>query len=278
MPLRSSVRQYRESKGLRQEELAREVAVSRQTIIAVEKNGYTPSTELALRLARVLGASVDALHTVEAVLQTEVDAVTDNPLVFPEDGRVVSGGNFHGQPLALALDHLGVAIAEVGSLSERRLYRLLYDHDVEALPRCLAARPGLESGMMIVQYVAAALVSENRTSLHAAAADNVVTGGGVEDHNSMGSIAALRLPRLLENVCRVVAAELLAAAQALEFHAPLQGAPATGAAQRVVRRHVAPLEGDRSLAPDLARLAQPSVLREIVCAAEEASGEALSLE
>ncbi len=225
---------------------------------------------------QVLGASQDALRYVESVLQIEADAVTDNPLVFPEDGRVISGGNFHGQPLALVLDYLGIAIAEIGSLAERRLYRLLHDHDVDKLPRCLTNQPGLQSGLMMVQYLAAALVSENRTALHPASVDNVVTGGGVEDHNSMGSIAATRLPRLLHNVRGVIAAELLAAAQALEFHAPLRCGAGTGAALQEVRRHVAKLVDDRSLSPDIETLAAPPVLAAIVRAAETALGETLA--
>ena len=225
---------------------------------------------------QVLGASQDVLRWVEGVLQIEADAVTDNPLVFPEDGRVISGGNFHGQPLALALDALGVAVAEVASLSERRLHRLLHDHDVEALPRCLTPRPGLQSGLMMLQYLAAALVSENRTALHPAAADNVVTGGGVEDHNSMGSIAAVRLPRLLHNARGAIAAELIAAAQALEFHAPLAPSPATAAALQAVRRFVPRLEDDRSLAPDIAALAATSALENVVAAAVSAMKEPLA--
>jgi histidine ammonia-lyase len=150
---------------------------------------------------QVLGASLDAMRYVESVLAIECDAVTDNPLVFPDAADVVSGGNFHGQPVALALDHLGVAVSEVASLAERRLFNLLYN-DVAALPRCLARQPGVESGLMMVQYLAAALVSENRTLGHPAVLDNVVTGGGVEDHNSMGSIAAARLPRLLAQQSR----------------------------------------------------------------------------
>lgn len=225
---------------------------------------------------QVLGASQDALHYVESVLQIEADAVTDNPLVFPEDGRVLSGGNFHGQPVALVLDHLGLAVAEIASLSERRLFHLLYDNDVENLPRCLAPKPGVQSGLMMVQYLAAALVSENRSTSHAATLDNVVTGGGVEDHNSMGSIAAARLPRLLGNVRRVLAAELLAAAQALEYHAPLRPAPPTAAALGAVRRFVPRLEEDRVLAPDLETLARPQTQRAIVQAAQEACGAELA--
>jgi len=225
---------------------------------------------------QILGASQDALHHVEAVLQAEADAVTDNPLVFPEDGRIVSGGNFHGQPVALVLDHLGVAVAEIGSLAERRLYHLLYDNDVEQLPRCLARRPGVQSGLMMAQYLAAALVSENRSSLHAATLDNVVTGGGAEDHNSMGSVAAARLPRVLANVRGVLACELLAAAQALEYHAPRRAGAGTAAALGAVRRHVATLDGDRALHADIGLLAAPETLRAIVAAAESAVGGPLA--
>jgi histidine ammonia-lyase len=230
----------------------------------------------SLRCApQVLGASLDALRGVERVLAIEVDAVTDNPLVFPEDGAVISGGHFHGQPVALGLDHLGVAVAEIASLAERRLFRLLYS-DVEALPRCLARRPGVESGLMMVQYLAAALVSECRTLGHPATLDNVVTGGGVEDHNSMGSIAAARLARLLRNARGVVAAELLAAAEAHEYHTAHRAAPATAAAHAAVRRRVPRLDGDRILAPDVQKLAEVEVLQEIVAAVEAArGGEAL---
>ncbi len=225
---------------------------------------------------QVLGASQDALHYVQSVLQIEADAVTDNPLVFPDDGRVLSGGNFHGQPVALVLDHLSVAVAEIASLAERRLFHLLYDNDVEQLPRCLAPRPGVQSGMMMAQYLSAALVSENRTTCHAATLDNVVTGGGTEDHNSMGSIAAARLPRLLRNVRGVLAAELMSAAQALEFHAPLKRGCGTDAALQAVRRFVPRLEEDRVLAPDLETLAAPESLRTIVRAAEEACATPLA--
>jgi histidine ammonia-lyase len=226
---------------------------------------------------QVLGASQDAIAHVERVLQDEADAVTDNPLVFPEDDHVVSGGNFHGQPVALVLDYLAVALAEVASLSERRLFQLLYTRNVPALPMCLSPNPGLESGLMMLQYLAAALVSETRTLSHPAALDNVVTGGGAEDHNSMGSVAALRLPRLLRNVRGVVAAELIAAARALDLHAPLAPGAATAAAHAVVRQHVAPLASDRVLAGDVEAVAAIDVLESIVRAAASAAGGALSI-
>jgi len=209
---------------------------------------------------QVLGPSLDAIHWIESVLAIECDAVTDNPLVFPEDATVISGGNFHGQPVALALDLLTVAVAEAASIAERRLYRLLYN-DVPALPRCLARRPGVESGLMMLQYMAAALVSDSRTAGHPATLDNVVTGGGVEDHNSLGSIAAARLPRVLANARGVVAAELIAAAEALDCHAPLAPAAATSA--------------DAVLAPLVERMAAPRALAAVVAAAEAALGAPL---
>ena len=220
-------------------------------------------------IPQVLGASLDALDHVESVLAVECNAVTDNPLVFPEDAAVISGGNFHGQPVAFVLDLLGIAVSEVASIAERRLFRLLYN-DVPALPRCLARTPGVESGLMMVQYLAAALVSENRTLGHPAVLDNVVTGGGVEDHNSMGSIAAARLPRLLRNARGVIAAELLAAAEALDCHAPLTPSPATRAAHAAVRALVPRLEGDRPLAPLIERLASPDALAAVSGAASRA--------
>jgi histidine ammonia-lyase len=224
---------------------------------------------------QILGACQDALSHVRGILQREADAVTDNPLVIPETGEVVSGGNFHGEPVALALDHLGLAVCEIGSVAERRLYNLLYNNDVEALPHCLTRNPGLESGLMIVQYLAASLVSENRSLSHPATLDNVVTGGGAEDHNSMGSIAALRLPRQLRNVRGVVAAELLAASQALDFHAPLEPSPATAAALACVRRLVPHTDADRSHAADIEQLSQPAFLHDLVTAVEQVTGSAL---
>jgi histidine ammonia-lyase len=238
-------------------------------IVASHRNCDAVQDAYSLRCTpQILGACQDAVNHVAEVLQDECNAVTDNPLVIPETGEIVSGGNFHGEPVAMVLDHLGTAICEIASVAERRLYNLLYNNDVEALPHCLTAQPGLQSGLMIVQYLAAALVSENRTLGHPAILDNVVTGGGVEDHNSMGSIAALRLPRQLRNVRGVVAAELLAASQALEFHAPLPPGPATAAALAAVRQHVEPTRADRSHAEDVQRLSQPAVQRDIVAAAE----------
>ena len=246
------------------------------SIVASHRDCQAVQDAYSLRCTpQILGACQDALSHVHRVLQDEADAVTDNPLVIPESGEVVSGGNFHGEPVALVLDHLGLAVCEIGSVAERRLYNLLYNNDVQALPHCLTRNPGLESGLMIVQYLAASLVSENRSMSHPATLDNVVTGGGAEDHNSMGSIAALRLPRQLRNVRGVVAAELLAASQALEFHVPLQPGPATAAALACVRRLVARTDADRSHADDIERLSQPAFLQEMLTSVQQVTGEPL---
>jgi histidine ammonia-lyase len=245
-------------------------------IVASHRNCDAVQDAYSLRCTpQILGACQDAIVHVRGVMQQETDAVTDNPLVIPETGEVISGGNFHGEPVALALDHLGLAVCEIGSVAERRLYNLLYNNDVEALPYCLTSNPGLQSGLMIVQYLAASLVSENRSLSHPATLDNVVTGGGAEDHNSMGSIAALRLPRQLRNVRGVLAAELLAAAQALEFHAPLQPGTATAAALACVRRVVPRTDVDRSHTDDIERLAQTTFLQELVTSVEAACGATL---
>jgi len=168
---------------------------------------------------QVHGASRDALAYAINVVETELNSVTDNPLVF-ENGDILSGGNFHGQPLALALDFAAIALAELASISERRTYLLLEGHD--GLPRLLMEDTGVNSGFMIPQYTAAALVSENKILCHPASVDSIPTSLGQEDHVSMGSISALKLLSVLRNVERVLAVEFLTAAQALDFRAPLK--------------------------------------------------------
>ncbi len=199
---------------------------------------------------QILGASLEAVRRARAVLLREAEAVTDNPILMPEQQVVVSGGHFHGQPLALQLDALALACAEVGSVSERRLYLLLGGNGGR-LPRFLAGDPGLESGLMIAQYLAAALVSETKSGLFPASADSIPTSDGQEDHVSMGSVAALRLGPLLARVEAVVALELLGAGRALQFIR----APRRTAAE--VRPPLEPGPWGRRL---LARLAQAADL------------------
>ncbi len=198
---------------------------------------------------QVHGASRDALSHAVRVLETEMNAVTDNPLVF-DDGDVISGGNFHGQPLALALDFAAIALAELASISERRIYLLLEGHD--GLPRLLMQETGLNSGFMIPQYTAAALVSENKVLCHPASVDSIPTSLGQEDHVSMGSISAIKLLQVLENVQHVFAIELLTAAQALDYRHPLRPGKGVEQAHGLVRERIPHREGDYLFQDDLA--------------------------
>ncbi|HEV3439382.1 MAG TPA: aromatic amino acid lyase, partial [Gemmata sp.] len=199
---------------------------------------------------QVHGASRDALTYSSTVLETELNGVTDNPLVFPE-GDVVSGGNFHGQPLALALDFAAIALAEFASISERRIYLLLEGHD--GLPRLLMKETGLNSGFMIPQYTAAALVSENKVLCHPASVDSIPTSLGQEDHVSMGSVSALKLLQVFENVETVLAIEMLTAAQALDYRLPLRPGRGIEAAHRLVRARIPHREADYLFQEDLAK-------------------------
>jgi histidine ammonia-lyase len=203
---------------------------------------------------QVIGAVADALDYVRGALERELSAVTDNPLVFPDDGEVVAGGNFHGQPLSLPLDHLALALTELASYSERRTYALLSPSYAE-LPRFLSPTPGLGTGLMIAQYAAAALVNECQVLAHPAGAGSVPTSAGQEDFNSMGAWAALKARTVVEHAARVIATELVCACQGLEFHRPLRStAPLEDAVARV-REIVPRVEEDRSLAKEIGRLA-----------------------
>jgi len=205
----------------------------------------------ALRcMPQVHGAARQALAYVHRVLAVEANAVTDNPLVFPEDGAVLSGGNFHGQIVAQALDLLAIAAADLASIAERRIERLL-NPEASGFPAFLAPEPGLHSGLMMLQVTAAALVSEMKTLAHPASVDSIPTGAGREDHVSMGMAAALKARRAVRNLEAVLAIELLCAAQALEFLRPLRSSPMLEAAYDRVRRMVAPLRADRYLQPEL---------------------------
>ena len=169
---------------------------------------------------QVMGAALDWIHNVARTLLAEANAVTDNPLVFPEGGEVLSGGNFHAEPVALAADALAVAISEIGAMSERRL-ALLIDPALSGLPAFLVENSGLNSGLMIVQVTAAALASENKSLAHPASVDSLPTSANQEDHVSMAAFAARRLGDMVDNSRQIVACELLAAAQGVDFHRPL---------------------------------------------------------
>lgn len=203
---------------------------------------------------QVIGAVDDALAYVRGAIERELDAVTDNPLVFPRDGDVLSGGNFHGQPLSLPLDHLALALCELASFAERRIYALLSPGYAD-LPPFLSPRPGVGSGLMIAQYAAAALVNECQVLSHPAGAGSIPTSAGQEDFNSMGALAALKARTVLENAAQVIATELVCACQGLEFHRPLRSTPALEGALERVRGYVPWIDEDRSLAGELGRLA-----------------------
>ncbi len=202
-------------------------------------------------IPQVHGASRDALAHVSEVLTREINAVTDNPLIFHETDQVISAGNFHGQPVAVAMDYAKIGIAELANISERRVAHML-DAAVSGLPAFLAPPGGLHSGLMIAQYTAAALVSENKVLAHPASVDSIPTSANQEDHVSMGTIAARQCAQMLDNASWVIAVEVLTAAQALECHAPLTPGPGVGAALAEVRSQVPPLTADRIMTGDLA--------------------------
>lgn len=184
---------------------------------------------------QVHGASRDAVEYAISVVETEINSVTDNPLVFP-DGDILSGGNFHGQPLALVLDFAKIALAEIASISERRTYLLLEGHD--GLPKLLMQETGINSGFMIPQYTSAALVSENKVLCHPSSVDSIPTSLGQEDHVSMGSISALNLLKVYENVEHVLGIELFTAAQALDFRKPLKPGRGVEKAHGIIRKEI----------------------------------------
>ena len=207
---------------------------------------------------QVFGAVRDALDYCTTIFERELDAVTDNPLVFPEDGEVLSGGNFHGQPLALALDILAIALAQVASFSERRIFNLMGPHDWDeaGAPLFLTPNPGLNSGFMITQYIAAALVNEIKVLAHPASIDSIPTSAGMEDFNSMGATSAHKILKILELAYQIIAIEFMCAAQMLEFRKPLKPGIGVLKAFELVRFYVTKLENDRVLAPDIAKLAK----------------------
>jgi histidine ammonia-lyase len=202
---------------------------------------------------QVMGACLDALDHAASVLQREANAVTDNPLVAAE-GEVLSGGNFHAEPVAFAADHIALALAEIGALSERRM-ALLTDPALSGLPAFLVREGGLNSGFMIAQVTAAALASEQKALAHPRSVDSLPTSANQEDHVSMATGAALRLLPMAANLRDILAIELLAAAQAIEFHRPLRSSGALEAAHGTVRSVAAAWDADRFMAPDIAAVA-----------------------
>jgi histidine ammonia-lyase len=199
---------------------------------------------------QVMGAALDILRQTAATLATEANGVTDNPLIFADTEEALSGGNFHAEPVAFAADIMALAICEIGSLAERRI-AMLVDPALSGLPAFLTPRPGLNSGFMIPQVTAAALVSENKQRAYPASVDSIPTSANQEDHVSMAAHGARRLLDMVQNASVVVAIELLAAAQGCDFHLPLQSSPPLEAARSLLRRQVPHLEEDRFMHTDM---------------------------
>ncbi len=215
---------------------------------------------------QVHGAVRDAMAHVRSVLEVELNSVTDNPLVFADEGEVISAGNFHGEPLALAADYAGIALAELASISERRIEQML-NPSLSGLPAFLASQGGLNSGLMISQYTAAALVSENKVLAHPASVDSIPTSANQEDHVSMGTHACRKARQILDNVLWVVAIELASAAQALDFSLPLRPGRGVEAVHRRIRQDIPHLERDIYMKPDIEKLRTMILNGEIVRAA-----------
>jgi histidine ammonia-lyase len=199
---------------------------------------------------QVMGAALDVINSTARTLLTEANAVTDNPLVFVDTEEVISGGNFHAEPVAFAADMLALALAEIGSIAERRI-ALLIDASLSGLPPFLVSAPGINSGFMIAHVTAAALASENKSLAHPASVDTIPTSANQEDHVSMAAFAGRRLHEMAHNTATIIGIELLAAAQGINFHAPLTTSPKLVEVHQRLRKQVSFYEQDRLLAPDI---------------------------
>lgn len=217
--------------------------------IAAQKKKQVQDAYSFRCIPQVHGASKDSFAHVLGVFLNEINSVTDNPNIFPDDDLIMSGGNFHGQPLALALDYLSIAMAEIGSISERRTYQLISGQ--RGLPLFLVKDPGLHSGLMIPQYTAAGIVSENKQLCTPASVDSIPSSNNQEDHVSMGANAATKCKRVIDNVEKVLAIELITAAQALEFRRPMKSAPQLEAIVSEFRKTVSFNQSDRILHEDM---------------------------
>jgi len=251
---------------------------ARSGIIASHRDCTRVQDPYSLRcMPQVHGAAREAVGFARAIIERELNSVTDNPLLFLDDGAelggvVLSGGNFHGQPLALALDTLAIGVTQLAGISERRIDRLVNPLTNEGLPPFLSPQGGLHSGYMIAQYTAAALVSDCRAWSHPASVDSVPTSALQEDYNSMGAGAAHKAHQVLAHACQVLAIELLLAAQALDLRGPLVPGEGTRAALAVVRSHIPPLTGDRYLKPDLDAALELCRDSTLLAAVERATG------
>ncbi len=247
-------------------------------IVASHRHDFEHAVQDAysLRCApQVHGSVRDVLSYAGSVFTVELGSVVDNPIVFPESGEIVSGGNFHGQPLAFAMDFMAIAATELGNISERRTDRMLDPCHSSGLPPFLSPEAGLHSGYMLAQYTAAALVAENRVLSHPASVESIPTSGSQEDHVSMGFGAGRKLWEVLENTARVVAVELVCAAQAIDFRAPIRPAAGTAAVHEAIRSRVPHLDEDRSISAEIETVAGMVRDGSLVAAAAEVVGELL---
>lgn len=244
------VHNIRPHKG--QKKVAEEIRnlLSGSTIISQQKKHVQDPYSFRC-IPQVHGASYDTIQYVQQVMLTEVNGVTDNPNVFPEEDKIISAGNFHGQPLALSLDFLAIALAELGSISERRTYQLISGS--RDLPNYLVANPGINSGLMIPQYTAASLVSQNKQLCTPASIDSIVSSNGQEDHVSMGANAATKIYRVVNNLYSILAIELITATQALQFRRPLKTSAYLEGFVDTFRNVVPFIETDRLLHDDMSK-------------------------
>lgn len=219
----------------------------KQSAIGAQPKAHVQDPYSFRCIPQVHGATIQALLHVKEVIETEMNAVSDNPLIFPDDDLVISAGNFHGQPLAVVLDYAAIALSELASISERRTFQLILG--LRGLPVYLIGDAGLNSGFMIPQYTAAGIVSQNKQLSTPASVDSIVSSNGQEDHVSMGANAATKLKRVVENVYQVLAIELFTAAQALDFRRPDQSSPTIENFHRAFRNEVPFLTHDTEMAP-----------------------------
>jgi histidine ammonia-lyase len=247
-PLDAHIHQIRPHAG--------QIATAKKLLELLENSEIAYSEKTAVQdpyafrcVPQVHGASRDAIAHIEKMLVTEVNSVTDNPILFPDDDLIVSGGNFHAQPLALPLDYLAIALSELGSISERRVYQIIGGQ--RGLPPFLTNNPGLNSGMMIAQYTAAAIVNQNKTLCAPASTDSIVSCNGQEDHVSMAANAATKARRVVLNLERLLAIEFMIGMQALEYRRPLKSSPNIEMMRAQYRLMVPKLEADRILSVDL---------------------------
>jgi len=223
-------------------------------------------------IPQIHGASKDAINYVKNVIETEINSVTDNPLIFVKENEIISGGNFHGQPVALAMDFLGIALSEYANVSERRLERLV-NYQLNDLPPFLTEHGGLNSGFMIAQYSAASLVSENKVLSHPASVDSIPSSANQEDHVSMGTISARKAREILKNTQRVLSIEMLAAAQALEYRKEGKRGKGTDEAYKLVRKSIPPLVEDRVMYKEINKCLEFIVSGELLRTVENTIGE-----